>query len=154
MTTKGIRISDGDNVLLVTLPDILREINNGNLLNWSILYLYGMGNLKDGGSIEHLENNINKSKNGFFIRWNELNALANNFDQVYDIIIIASRDEELLHRYEIDQEMYETCDIVIEMIDSGYWEVFSKDEDLIKRLGRKFKDIKFLESDFQKNFYK
>lgn len=55
-----------------------------------------------------------------------------------------------MRRYESDQEMYETCDIVIEMVDSGYCEVFSKDKDLINRLAAKFKDIKFLESDFEK----
>ena len=46
--------------------------------------------------------------------------------------------------------MYETCDFVIEMIDSGYWEVFSKDKTLIDKLAKKFKDTQFLEPDFQK----
>ena len=45
--------------------------------------------------------------------------------------------------------MYENCDIVIEKLDSSFWEVFSKNTDLIKRLSSKFKHVKFLESDFQ-----
>lgn len=36
-----------------------------------------------------------------------------------------------------DQEIYESCDFVIEMIDSCYWEVFSKDVDPINRLATK-----------------
>ena len=40
--------------------------------------------------------------------------------------------------------MYETCDFVIEMVDSSYWEVFSKNEQLIDRLAAKFKDVQFL----------
>jgi hypothetical protein len=55
----------------------------------------------------------------------------------------------LLHRYDTDQEMYETCDIVIQMIDSSYWENFSKDEDLINRFAKKFMQVEFLMSDFQ-----
>ena len=53
-----------------------------------------------------------------------------------------------MRRYNNDQEMYETCDIVIEMVDCGYWEIFSKDEQLINRLAAKFKETQFLESDF------
>ncbi len=44
--------------------------------------------------------------------------------------LIGCKDENLLHHYENDQDMYETCDITIEMIDSWYWKVFSKDEAL------------------------
>lgn len=45
--------------------------------------------------------------------------------------------------------MYNNCDIVIHMIDSSFWEVFSKDEDFINRLAAKFKDVEFL-TDFTK----
>ena len=67
-----------------------------------------------------------------------------------DITLIGCKNETLLHRYDEDQDMYETCDIVIEMFDSNFWEVFSKDESLIDRLAKKFKEIKFLEPDFEK----
>lgn len=46
--------------------------------------------------------------------------------------------------------MYETCDIVIEMIDGGFWEIFSKDIAWIDRLAKKYKKIEFLTPDFQK----
>ena len=35
------------------------------------------------------------------------------------------------------------------MIDSGYWEVFSNDEEFINRLAKKFKDIEFLAPDYE-----
>ena len=34
----------------------------------------------------------------------------------------------------------EPCDITIDMMDSSYWEVFSKDEQLINRFASKFKE--------------
>jgi len=45
MEAKGIRILDKKNrVLNVTLFDILKEIHDGNLFHWSILFLDGMPN--------------------------------------------------------------------------------------------------------------
>ena len=39
--------------------------------------------------------------------------------------------------------------MVIEMIDGGCWEVFSKNETLIDQLANKFQFIELLTSDFQ-----
>ncbi len=150
MTVKGLRILDKNGrVISVELPDILEEIPNGNLLHWSILCLEAMGHLGEGKSIVVFEKQINHSEKGLFIDWNDLNILAKKFYQVIDITLIGCEDKNLLRRYENDQEMYETCDIVIEMIDSGRWEVFSKNEQLISKLASKFKETKFLEPDFE-----
>ena len=59
---------------------------------------------------------------------------------------------EIRHSLELnkeDKEMYETCDIVIEMIDGGFWEIFSKNVAWINQLAEKFQNIEFLTSDFQ-----
>ena len=151
METKGIRILDKKNrIVCVELPDILKEIHNGSSLHWSILYLCASGHLGEGKSIPEFEKQIYDSEKGFFIKWEDLNSLSNKFYEVIDIIIIGCTSKELLLRYENDQEMYETCDLVIEMVDSSYWEVFSKDEELINRLASKFKEIEFLEPDFKR----
>jgi hypothetical protein len=151
MKTRGLRIEDNkNNVVSVKLQDILKEIQNGDLFNWSILYFYGSGTLKDGKPIMVFDEEIRKAKKGLLLNWNELNELSNCFSDVWDIVIIGCKDEKLISRYTNYQTMYETCDIVIEMVDSSYWEIFSKDPDLINKLSLKFKDIKFLESDFVK----
>jgi len=147
MKTQGIRIKDlkENKVVAVKFPDILEEIPNGNSLYWSILYLDAMGRLGEGKSIPVFEKQINDSENGFFITWADLNLLSKKFHQIIDITLIGCKDEKLLGRYETDEELHQTCDIVIEMIDSSYWEVFSKDEDLIARLKAKFRDTELLE---------
>lgn len=151
MTVKGIRILDKKNrIVCVELTDILKEIPNGESFHWSILHFYATGQLEEWKSILVFTKEINESEKGLYITWNELSLLANRSLEIIDILIMGSTDENLLRRYEKDQEMYETCDIVIEMVDSGYWEVFSKDEQLITRLASKFKEIKFLEPDFEK----
>ena len=104
----------------------------------------------EGQTYEELEKEVNDSENGLLINWNDLEILSRKFQQIIWITIIGSRDKELFRYYQNDKEMYETCDIVIEMIDGGYWEVFSKDTSLINGLVAKFKDIKLLETDFVK----
>lgn len=154
MLTKGIRISiDRKRNVNVKLFDILEEIKNGNSFFWSILDLNAIGNLGKGKSIPAFEEEIRNSKNGFFINWEDLKSLSYKFEQIIDISIIGCSNPNFLRFYENDQEMYETCDTVIEMIDGGFWEVFSKDLDLINQLAKKFSKTEFLESDYQKDFY-
>ena len=63
--------------------------------------------------------------------------------------IIACKVKEHLHRYKEDQRMYENCDIVVEMIDGGSWEIFSKNTPWIDRLAKKYNQVEFLKPDFQ-----
>jgi len=63
------------------------------------------------------------------------------------LIIIGCKNRVLLKKYEDDADMYRTCDVVIQMIDSSYWEVFSKDTQWIDKLASKFKKIEFLDPD-------
>ena len=152
MTSKGIRILDKNNrVVCVKLSDILGEIQDENAFHWSILHLYASGNLGEGKSIPIFQKQIYNSENGLFIEWNDLKLLSTKFYEIIDMLIIGCSNKNALHRYNRDQEMYETCDIVIEMFDSCYWEVFSKDETLINKLTKKFKKVEFLKTDFQKN---
>jgi len=151
MKTHGIRISDVvERVVCVTLPEILEEIHQGPLFHWSILYLEAMGHLGEDRSMPVFENQIYNSERGLFILWDDLNLLSKEFYQIIDITIIGCKDKCALRRYKNDQEMYDSCDFVIEMIDSSYWEIFSKNEELIKRLAVKFKKVEIIESDYTK----
>ena len=147
MKTKGIRVVDKENGhICVNLSDILKEISEGDSYFWSILYLYAFGYKGDMAS-KISEDKINKSERGVLITWKDLNFFSLQYDQFIDATIIGCKDQTILKRYP-EQEMYETCDIVIVMFDSSYWEIFSKDESLINRLANKFKEVELLESDF------
>lgn len=145
MKTNAIRINDKEDAQIsVNLPDILAKIHNGDEFFWSILFLYASGNLGDGNSIVEFENKINGSESGLLISWQDLHILSHKFFQVIDILIIGSKNESLLHKYTSDHEMYETCNIVVQMIDGSYWEAFSHDRTLIDRLAASFEQIKLL----------
>jgi hypothetical protein len=146
MKTKGIRISDGKgNVLGPTLSDILIELNNGPSFYWSILFLDGTPSPGQGHFLTEYENKINNSENGISIKWEELTTLSSKFFQMFETIILGSKDPKLLRRYEKEKEMYITCDIVIDLIDCAFWEVYSKDQDFLSKLQKKFQIVEFLE---------
>ncbi|HEV8051908.1 MAG TPA: hypothetical protein VGP47_05390 [Parachlamydiaceae bacterium] len=148
MKSQGIRILDKKiGIGLAAFTEILIEIKNENSFFWSILYLDITGTLGQEWPNPTFEE-INDSKNGFPVDWKDLNLLANKIEQVIDITVLGCKNKNNLQRYEVEQEMYETCDIVIQMVDSSYWEVFSNDAQLIDRLTEKFKQTQFLETDF------
>ncbi len=151
MKTQGIRILDNKNeIVSVKLSDILDVISYGELFNWSILYSYVILKPNQGITIFELEEKTNNSENGYKVSWEQLKQLAEKNHQAIDITLIGCNNDKLLHRYEDDKEMYETCDIVIEMIDGGFWEIFSRDFDLISKLKEKFKETELLKPNFKK----
>ncbi len=150
MITKGIRILDKkSNIVSVTLSEILNEIDNGDQYVWSIIDLYAMGDLGKDISITEFEDVIQSSPNGYFMSWRELISFSNKLNLLINILVIGSKNKYLLVYNRDYRVMYETCNIVIEMIDSAFWEVFSLDEHYIDRLALKFKDVEFLKSDFR-----
>jgi hypothetical protein len=146
MSTKGIRISDGNgNILSPALSDILKEVTDGNSFYWSILFLDGTPNLGQGHFLTEYERKINNSENGLQINWEELNELSGKFFQMFETIILGCKDLKLLRRYEQEKEMYTTCDIVIDLIDCAFWEIYSKNESFINKLKEKFKEVEVIE---------
>jgi hypothetical protein len=151
MNAKGIRILDKvESALSVNLYDLLKEIDQGDDLHWSVAFFYATGDLEDGTSTTELEHQINESENGLPLTWKELIELSRKYVGLRDITIIGSKNKETLTRYAQNMAMYEACDIVIEKIESAYWEIFSKDALFIQKLATKFKQTEFLEPDFLK----
>ena len=151
MQTRGIRIHDSkDNVLSVKISDILEEIQNGIILNWCVLFLDGIPSPGKGNSVNAYKTKINTSKEGLQLKWNEICLIADDFFQIFEVVILGCKAQEFLHRYDNDPEMYKSCDIVIELIDCAFWQIFSKDQDLIDRLKRKFKESEFIRPIFDR----
>lgn len=148
MKTYGIRISDGrGKVLSPTLSDILEEINEDISFNWCILFLDGTPNPGYGKFLTEYEKKINDSENGLFLSLEELKNLSGKFFQMFETIVLGSYNISLLHRYKEEKDMYKTCDVVIELIDCAFWEVYVKDMKVIEQLKERFKEIELLDPD-------
>lgn len=143
--TYGIRVLDKiDRWVSVHLLDVLPEIENGERFHWSILDLYAMGDLGTGRSIPDFEEEVIESERGISIEWQELVFLAKHIEQIYDIVLLGCLNPDQIKRYQTDEEMYEACDIVIVMFDSSYWELFTKDKNLIEKWIKKFRNVEWL----------
>lgn len=138
MKYKGVRISDIKDGKCVPFSQILENVENGKDLNWVILWMDVTPQKSEGQYIMDLQKEINSSENGLFFSFEAIKALSKKNFQEIELTVVASRSRENLHRYAEDIDMYEECDVVIEMIDGGCWEVFSLDFNLISNLNQKF----------------
>ncbi len=154
MNVKGLRISDIKDGKCVPLLEILKEIPQASTFSWELLWLDVTPNKKDGEVIDALQNKVNKSENGLPCQFDLLIEISGKIFQELEVLIIGCKVKEHLHRYQNDQQMYETCDIVIEMIDGGFWEIFSTNISWINQLAKKYTEVEFLQPDFQNRFFK
>ena len=149
MKTKGIRISDIQDGKCIPLSEILENIPKEELLFWALLWLDVMPLKNEGKYLFELQKKANQSENGLPFAFELLIDMSKKIFQEINVTIIACKRRENLCRYAEDQKMYETCDFVIEMVDGGFWEIFSKNVKWIDQLAEKFNKTEFLESDFQ-----
>lgn len=150
MKAKGLRISDTEEGKCIPLSKILENIPNEDQFSWSLLWLDVTPLKKEGKEIIELQKKANKSEGGLPYTFESLVKLSRKIFQEINVTIIGCSKKENLRRYQDDQEMYETCDFVLEMVDGGFWEIFSKNTEWINQLAKKFKTVEFLEPDFQK----
>jgi len=146
MKTKGIRISDiKDNVLAVTISDIMREISDGLNMHWYVLFLDGMPKPEKGKLLNEYQNLVRQSKCGLPVNWNDLLKITDNYFQLYEAIILGIKNDSSLVSFQNDREMRQVCDVVIELIDCAFWEIFSRDPILIEKLKKKFQKVEILD---------
>ena len=146
MEMQGILIQDKDNgYLKIKLSDLLEEISQGSSFYWSILFIDGEICSDSDDVSEKIIDPINDSKDGKKISWKELNKLSGKFAQIFDIVVIGSQDQKLLKRYESQKQMCQKCEIVLELLDCSFWQVYSKDKKLISKLMKKFKDTESID---------
>ena len=145
MKAHGIKIFEDKIFFLnISLSDILKEIYQGESFFWNILFLDGTLVHNQKKNLIKYMKKINESSEGIFIKWKELFLLSKQFDQIFETIILGSKDINLLHRYKNDNEMYESCDIVIELIDCYFWQVYAKDQTIIEKLAKRFSKIEMI----------
>jgi hypothetical protein len=140
METKDIRILDPLNV---KLPEILKCIPDGQAFYWSILLLDGTPNPGRGKFLTEYQKKIDSSENGLRIEWDDLFRISSEFYQMFEVILIGSKTINLLHTYETESEMIRACDIVIELIDCAFWEIYTKNKNIIQNIETTFSKFKY-----------
>ena len=132
-----------EGVLTLELYHLLTLIGNkaANLV-WSILDLEAVADPeKFKTDLLELERVARESPNGLTLRWDELVVLAQALKDVWNILLAAAKIAESIPRLEYLAEDVGPCEIVIECLDSDFWRVYARDDEIIRRLEQSFRDV-------------
>lgn len=123
----------------VELIDILKLIEKDKQqLIWSILDLQAVGDITtiwESGIVD-FEETIKHLPYGYILSWQMLTNLAQKFDDLIDIVIIGCYEMAQIPSC-VDADIYLSSEIVLELIDSSFWQIYTKDERLLQNLDRK-----------------
>ena len=108
---------------------------------WAILYLHAFGNLTKNTMLE-FEDEVNNRKNPEILSHSKLTEILNQIEVINEILIIADHNTQKIRRFSSDNDMYNECDLTIELCDSTYWQVSSNNTDLLDFLKKEF-DIEY-----------
>lgn len=139
MTAQGIMLKDKKNgFILVHLRDILRVFDEGKDYCWGIydFELIHCPKFDRGfnGKLHQIENLVD----GYPLSWDELKFLANVMFQVVEGKFIASKNIDNIRKYESEEEIYENCELVIQMRDNQFWEIHIENEALLDKIKKRF----------------
>lgn len=123
---KVIRLCGNDKEYLsIDLCQILKQIVNGDLYFWKVLWISGFGKTKNNVTIMTLEDQINNSKEGILYTWETLFEFTTGTLQLEEFLLLGDVDFKKLCRYEDEKIMRQNCEFCIELIDSSFWEITS-----------------------------
>jgi hypothetical protein len=127
-----------DGVLDISLKDLLDVIGEeGEDLSWAILSLWARGDLTSTGTtMKDLEARVEGTPEGVQMSWAELKAFAGKVDEIMEGVFAAYPPGAPAPRLGPGLDPHAASVIVLELIDSGYWEVSCAEEKILKRLER------------------
>ena len=114
---------NNEEYLSINLCQVLKQIENGNLYFWKILWVSGFGKTIKNETIMSLEEQINNSKDGMLYTWDRLFDFTLGTLRFEDFLLLGDTDLKKLYRYESDEVMKQNCEFCIELVDSSFWEI-------------------------------
>lgn len=140
-----IKDRDAQGGLTVELTHILNLLApEGRPLSWAILDLEATGDLGGGKDMLDLEQEIEQSPTGLLMSWDELVSLARAFFQVINTVIVGCKDAASVPKLHPEENLYASSEIVLEAIDSSLWRVYARDDKVLRRLQKAFRDVELL----------
>lgn len=113
------------NLKTVGLSKALAVFKNQLGLNWSLLYIYASSRAESGLNILQIENAARTRESGIIYQYEDLMKLLLNLEQLWEIQIVGASNPENLKHYESDEEMWTSCEVIIELFDTGILEIIS-----------------------------
>ncbi len=130
-TSTGIRIHTDDPDVLLTVLELLPD---AKALRWFIFEVDGVSiDHPDIPTITEMIAEVEGSNFGYEISAYQLNELPGFFADIWWLTIIGQK-EQVVSKHTDEQTTYAQSDIVIDMFDSSYWDIYSKDPAYIAAL--------------------
>lgn len=144
-----IKYQDNQGTSTIELIDLLNLIaQDKQKLVWSILDLEAIGDIStiwERGILD-LEENIKDLPQGLILSWQMLVLLVRKFDQVINTVIVGCQEVSQIPSLKPDIDLDAPCEIVLELIDSSVWRIYSKDERLLQHLQHEFTNVRQVEA--------
>lgn len=130
-TSTGIRIHTNNPDVLLTVLELLPDSAR---LRWFIFEVDGVSiDHPDFPTITEMEAEVDNSKYGYELSAYQLNELPGYFADIWWLTIIGQK-ELIVSKHTDEETTYAQADVVIDMFDSSYWDVYSKDHAYIAAL--------------------
>jgi hypothetical protein len=131
----------------IELIDVLKLIEKDKQqLIWSILDLQAVGDIStiwERGILD-LEQTIKHLPHGYILSWQMLIKLVKKFDDLIDIVIVGCREVAQIPSLGVDADIYLSSEIVLKLIDSSVWQIYTKNERLLQNLNRELNQEKLV----------
>jgi hypothetical protein len=139
----AIKIADlHHHYLTVEVRDVLPCVRDGESYHWTILFFEGVGDVTIlGTDVLEIEHIARESPDGWPVTWPQLIQLSEHLEQCIDLMLVGCLEPMEKLGSKSDEYLYETCDIVFELVDSSYWIVHSHSNDLIECLKGRFENV-------------
>ncbi len=72
--------------------------------------------------------------------------LVEKFDQVINTTIVGCQEIAKIPSLKPDSNLDTSCEIVLELIDSSVWRIYTKDQKLLQHLQQKFTNLREIEA--------
>ena len=138
-----LRISDCDDRghLSVDLKELLSIVTQqGPELSWVLQHLHVSGDLGKGWSVQTFEQATRQDPFGLRLTWPELLYFAERMTQVQEGLIIGlppSSNPPSISESPVDCGAF----VIFEAVDSSYWEVHSLDQELLRKIRSRFRNV-------------
>lgn len=144
---KGIKINgDDEDVLSVRLENILNCIQNRRSeVFWGVLWVYVTIKQGVNCNVLEFEEGVNKSEHGKLFSLDKILRLSGKIDQAIELLVIGDTNIENITKYKSDELMRENCEYIIELVDSSFWLVYTKDDDFIQNIFQELPGVKYNE---------
>jgi hypothetical protein len=134
----------GPAIELVQLLDLLPP--QARSFTWSILELEGRakGVFRDGRTMLELERAANESTAGLILTWEQLREYAQGLKEVISGTFVAYAAGTAIPPFQPGMDIYGPSELVIEAVDTNYWQLYARDEQLLRPIQDTFRRVEVL----------